>query len=73
MWLFFVTQYSSLPSSFVPNFRNISQVVVVKSLTEKNVYMYYIRATEGKNEKLKKEGKMSLASLFSFTQYSLPT
>ena len=35
MWLFFVTQYNSSLSSFVPNFRILSQVVAEKSLTEK--------------------------------------
>ena len=51
MWLgFFVTQYNSSLSSFVPNFRILSQVVAVKSLTEKNVHMYYIKVTEGKNK-----------------------
>ena len=49
--VFFVTQYNSSLSSFVPNFRILSQVVAEKSLTEKNVHMYYIRVTEGKNEK----------------------
>ena len=58
MWLFFGTQYNSSLSSFVPNFRILTQVVAEKSLTEKNVRMFYIRMTEGKNEKLKKEGKM---------------
>ena len=37
--LFFVTQYDSSLSSFVPNFRILSKVVVAeKSLTEKKVY-----------------------------------
>ena len=31
----------------------------------KNVHMCYIRATEGKNEKLKKEGKMRISILIS--------
>ena len=54
----FVTQYNSSLSSFVPNFRILSQVVAEKSLTEKkNVHMYFIRLTQGKNEILKKEGK----------------
>ena len=35
MWLFFVTQYNLSLSSFVPNFRILSQVVAQKSLTEK--------------------------------------
>ena len=61
----FFTQYNSSLSSFVPNFRNLTQVVAEKSLTEKNVYMYYIRVKEGKNEKLKKEGKMSFSILIS--------
>ena len=38
MWLFFVTQYNSSLSSFVPNFRILTQVVAEKSLTEKKVY-----------------------------------
>ena len=41
----------------MPNFRILTQVVAEKSLTEKNVHMYYIRVKEGKNEILKKEGK----------------
>ena len=36
MLLFFVTQYNSSLSRFVPNFRTLSQVVVEKSLTEKS-------------------------------------
>ena len=38
-------------------------MVAEKSLTEKNVYLYYIREKEGKNEKLKKEGKMRISTL----------
>ena len=37
MWLFLVTQYNPSLSSFVPNFRILSQVVAEKYLT-KNVY-----------------------------------
>ena len=58
MWLFFVTQYNLSLSSFVPNFRILSQVVAEKSLTEKNVHMYYIGVTERKIKNLKKEGKI---------------
>ena len=36
-------------------------MVAEKCLTEKNVYMYYIRVKGGKNEKLKKEGKMRIS------------
>ena len=52
-------------SSFVPNFRVLTQVVAEKSLTEKNVHMYYIREKEGKNENLKKEGKLKISILIS--------
>ena len=56
MLLFFVTQYNSSLTSFVPNFRILSQVITVKSLTEKmSILMYYTRVKEGKNEKLKKK------------------
>ena len=40
-------------------------MVAEKSLTEKNVHMYYIREKEGKNENLKKEGKMRISNLIS--------
>ena len=39
---FFVTQYDSSLSSFVPNFWILSKVVAEKSLTEKNVHMWVI-------------------------------
>ena len=61
----FVTQYNSSLSSFVPNFRILTQVVAEKSLTEKNVHMYYIGEKGGKNENLKKEGKMRISILIS--------
>ena len=38
MWLFFVTQYNSSVSSFVSNFRILTQVVAEKSLTEKKKF-----------------------------------
>ena len=63
-----VTQYFSSLSSFVTNLRLLSQVVADKSLTEKNVHMYFIGVAEGKNEKLKKEGKMRISILiFNYT------
>ena len=46
-------------------FRILNQVVAEKSLTEKNVHMYCIRVKEGKNEKLKKEGKMKIRIFIS--------
>ena len=51
VFLFFVTQYNSSPSSFVTNFRILSQVVAEKSLTETNVVMYFKGVTEGKLKK----------------------
>ena len=50
----FVSQYNSLLSSFVPNFRILSQVVAEKSLTEKNVHKCVKGVTEGRIENLKK-------------------
>ena len=41
--VFFVTQYNSSLSSFVPNFRILSRVVAEKSLTEKmSIYIIKI-------------------------------
>ena len=57
----FVTQYNSSLSSFVPNFRILSQVVAEKSLTEK--MSICIRSDRRKIENLKKEGKMRISSL----------
>ena len=62
---FLKKKYNSSLLSFVPNFRILSQVVAEKSLTEKNVHMYYIRVTEEKKETLKKEGKIRI-SIFLF-------
>ena len=45
MWLFFVTRYNSSLSSFVTNFRILSQEVAEKSLTEKKVYKQTDRKT----------------------------
>ena len=68
MWLFFCYTIQLITSNLVPNFRILTQVGAEKSLTEENAYMYYIRVKEGKNEKLKKEGKMSFSILiFNYT------
>ena len=59
----FVTQYNSSLSSFVPNFRILTQIVAEKPLTEKmSIDMYYIRVKERKNVK---EGKMRISILIS--------
>ena len=58
--VFFVTQYNeSSLSSFVWNFRILSPIVAEKSLTEKNVHLYYIGVIEGKILNLIK-GKMRI-------------
>ena len=48
MLLFFVTQYNSSLSSFVPNFRILSQVVAVKSLTDKKSPYELYKSDRGK-------------------------
>ena len=45
----FVTQYQSPLSSFVPNFRILTQVVAEKSLAEKKVYRQTDRQTNKHN------------------------
>ena len=49
----FVTQNNLPLSSFVPNFRIISQVVAEKFLTEK-MSIFIIKSDRRKNEKLEK-------------------
>ena len=61
--LYFVTQYNSSQSRFVPNFGILTQVVAEKSSTAKDVQMYYMRVAEDKTEKLKKEGTMRISTL----------
>ena len=65
MWLFFVTQYNSSLSSFVPNFRILSQLVSEKSLTEK---MLKFSLERKKNEQIK--GLIINMWLFFVTQYN---
>ena len=62
---FLVTRCILSLSSFVLNFRILTQVVAEKSLIEKNAHMYHIRVKERKNEKLKKESKMRISILIS--------
>ena len=45
----FVTQYKSSLSIFVPNFRNVCQVVAEKSLTEKSLQTDKYSYRKGKN------------------------
>ena len=46
---FFVTQYNSSLSSFVPNFRFLTQVVAEKSLTKKSLQTDKHNYRKGKN------------------------
>ena len=55
----FATQYNSSLSSFVPNFRILSQVVAEKFLTEKCLYVLY----KSNRRKIEKEGKMRISIL----------
>ena len=47
----FATQYNSTLSSFVPNFRILTQVVAEKSLTEKMPISYKVLYKSDKMEK----------------------
>ena len=57
----FATKYISSLSSFVPNFRILSQLVAEKYLKDKNVHMYFIGVSEGKTENLKRGRKMRIS------------
>ena len=57
---------------FCTEFQNPKSSHCWEIFDRKNIHMYYIRVTEVKNEKMKKEGKWGWASKFSFTQYTLP-
>ena len=54
----------------MPNFRILSQAVAEKSLTEKG-HMYFTGVTEGKNENLKKEGKVRIDVLIFYLHNTL--
>ena len=54
MCLFFVTQYNSSLSSFVPNFRILTQVVAEKSLTEKKCPYVLYKSERRKKCKIEK-------------------
>ena len=61
----FALQYKLSLLSLVPNLRIISQVATEESLTEKCPYVLFKERQKGKNEKLKKEGKIKI-SIFIF-------
>ena len=62
MWLFFVTQYNSSLSSFVPNFR-ILTLVAEKSLTEKKFTDKQNRQTDKHNYR---KGKNYIPPIYSY-------
>ena len=67
--VFFVTQYNSSLSSFVPNFRALSQVVAEKSLTEKKVY----RQTDRQTNIITEKAKTIYPLYTSYRGYNQPT
>ena len=73
MWLFFCYTIQLITIKLCTKFQNPYSSSCWEIFDRKNVYMYYIREKEGKNENLKKEGKMRISNLFPFTQYTLPS
>ena len=71
MWLFFVTLYNSSLSSFVPNFRILSQVVAEKSLTKKSLQTD--RQTDRQTNKQKDKQPLLQKRQKLYTPYILRT
>ena len=65
MWLFFSYTIQLITIKLCTKFQNPNSSSRWEIFDRKNVYMYYIRVKEGKNEKMKKEGKMRI-SIFIF-------
>ena len=66
MWLFFCYTIQLITIKLCIKFQNPNSSSCWEIFDRKNVYMYYIREKEGKNENLKKEGKMRISILISF-------
>ena len=64
MWLFFCYTIQLITIKLCTKFQNPNSRSCWK-IFDKKILMYYIRVKEGKNEKLKKEGKMSISILIS--------
>ena len=60
MWLFFATQYNSSLSSFVLNFRILTQVVAEECLTEKN----YRQTNQETHKHNYRKGKNSIPPIY---------
>ena len=65
MWLFFCYTIQLITIKLCTKFQNPNSSSCWEIFDRKIVYMYYIRVTEGKNENLKKEGKMRISILIS--------
>ena len=65
MWLFFSYTIQLITIKLCTKFRSPNSSGCWEIFDRKNVHMYYIREKEGKNENLKKEGKMRIRILIS--------
>ena len=65
MWLFFSYTIQLITIKLCTKFHNPNSSGCWQIFDRKNVHMYYIREKEGKNENLKKEGKMMISILIS--------
>ena len=65
MWLFFCYTIQLITIKLCNKFQNPNSSSCREIFDRKNVHMYYIRVKEGKNEKLKKEGKIRISILIS--------
>ena len=73
MWLFLCYTIQLITIKLCTKFQNPNSSSCLEIFDGKNVYMYYLRVKEGKNEKLKKEGKMRIRVLISiYTVHCLP-
>ena len=64
MWLFFCYTIQLITIKLCTKFQSPNNSSGCWEIFDrKNVYMYYIRVKEGKNENLKKEGKMRISIL----------
>ena len=69
----FVTQYNSSLSSFVPNFRVLSQVVAEKSFNRKKVYKQTDRQTYKQTNIITEKAK-TISPLYTWYRgYKIPT
>ena len=65
MWLFFCYTIQLITIKLCTKFQNPNSTSGWEIFDRKNDYMHYIRVKEGKNENLKKEGKMRISILIS--------